>query len=113
MPTGFDFIFANECYQLRKTRSQLVHREPVRENPTVSEIAADFPRHQETKRDPEKDERRDIDRRKRATPQFCKKKIIHDIRPILQQRRAFFIRATLIERMIFQERRLGRRPSTK
>jgi hypothetical protein len=53
-----------------KTRSQLAHHEPVRENPTVSEIAADFPRHQETKRDPEKDERRNIDRRKRATPQF-------------------------------------------
>jgi len=51
----------------------LVHREPARENPTVSEIAAGFPRRQETKRDRGKDERRNIDRRKRATPQFCKK----------------------------------------
>jgi hypothetical protein len=44
--------------------------EPMKGNPTVSEIAADLPRYQNAKGDPKKEERRNIDRRKGAVLQL-------------------------------------------
>jgi hypothetical protein len=46
-------------------------------NRTVSEIATDFPRHEQTERDPKKYQRRDVDWRKRALLDFSQKRFHH------------------------------------